>query len=441
MVTLIGTPPNIIIATFRAQMESVEPFRMFDFAYVGGLVAFTGVIYIILIGWRILPKREKGADTDDIMKISEYLTEVIIPENSKIKGEPISELKIGEGEDITFVALIRNGKNYPAPDSYTVLQEGDILVIEASTEDLQSFIESNKLKMAENVENVILDSRDVEIIEAVVQPGAYIEGKTSANLYFWNHYPVNLLGVAREGERLKTRLKNIRFRSGDVLLLQGKEDALYEILPRLGGLPLAERELKLDKPQRILEAFLIFLTAIIIAAIGILPVQISFLGAAIIMILANFISLEEAYRSIDWPVIILLGAMFPLSEALESTGGTDIIANYILNIAERVEIWMALGVVFVGTMILSNIINNAAAAVLMAPIALNIAEGLNMSPDPFLMGVAISASSAFLTPIGHQSNTLVMGPGGYKFSDYWKMGLPLAVIVILTAIPLLLFFW
>ncbi|MFW6007123.1 MAG: SLC13 family permease, partial [Halanaerobiales bacterium] len=416
---------------------------MFDFLPVGGPIVFIGVLFIILIGWRLLPRREGETSSEDMMGITNYLTELEIPEDSKLAGGCISDLEIEEGEEITIVDLIRRGKNYPVPDWSQTLKEGDILVIKADTEELKSFIDSNDLKMAESkdIDEARLSSRDVELLEVVVQPDSFLEGKTASSLSLRTRYGINLLGVAREDQDLRARLKNVIIKSGDVLLLQGKRETLYDIIPRMGCLPLAKRELQLEKPRKILEALTIFLLAIISAATGIIPVQISFLGAAVIYILTGFVSLEEAYDSIDWPVIVLLGSMFPLSKALEVTGGSQMIASIILNVAQDMAAWLALGIVFTGTMLLSNIINNAAATVLMAPIATSIAQGMGISADAFLMGVAVSASCAFLTPIGHQNNTLVMGPGGYKFSDFWKMGLPLSIIVVITAVPLLLWIW
>lgn len=442
LLTLIGTPPNIIIATFRSQAGIGESFRMFDFSLVGAPVIIAGVIFIISLGWRFIPRRKGETSAEEMMEITDYLTEIEIPEDSKIAGESMSELNF-EGEEITIVDLIREKRVYPVPDWSRILRPGDILVVKAEADDLKSFIDGNDLRLAEgrDVKEENLAARDVELLEVVVQPDSMLENRTVSGLRLRTRFGINLLGIAREDRDSQSRLKNTRIKSGDVLLLQGKKETLYDVVSRMGCLPLAKRELKLGQPRRITEALVIFLAAVIAAAAGLLPVQVSFLVAAVVMILADFISLEEAYSSIEWPVIVLLGSMFPLSEALESTGGSEIIASLVLNTARGLPPWMALGIVFVGTMVLSNIVNNAAAAVLMAPIAVNVAEGLAMSPDSFLMGVAISASCAFLTPLGHQNNTLVMGPGGYKFSDFWRMGLPLSIIVTVTAVPLLLLIW
>lgn len=443
LLTLIGTPPNIIIATFRAQTEKGLPFRMFDFLPVGGPVVVLGVAFIILIGWRLIPLREGKTSSEEMLEVTRYLTEVVVPEGSSAIGKKLSELKMEKEWEVTVADLIRGERDYPIPSWSRTLREGDILVVRAQAEGLESFIKTNDLKLSESrqTREPSLDSRNVELLEVVIRPNSYLEGKTVSRIYLRSRYGINLLGIARKDKELKSRLRDTVLRSGDVLLLQGKKDTLFDVVPEMGCLPLAKRELQLAKPQRMLEALAVFGGAIAASATGLIPVQVSFLGAAVILILAGFLTLEEAYSSIDWPVIILLAAMFPLSEALEVTGGSQLIARAVLNLSRGGASWVALSVIFVGTMLLSNIVNNAAAAVLMAPIALNVAEGLSISPDAFLMAVALSASCAFLTPLGHQNNTLILGPGGYKFSDYWRMGLPLSVIVTFTAIPLLLVVW
>ncbi len=441
LVTLIGTPPNIIIATFRGQ-EGMEPFRMFDFSPVGGVVAIAGLLFIIFLGWRFLPERKGEKSAGEEMEISHYITEVLVPDNSKSEGKRLSELEMDK-EEVLVVSLIRGDRKFPAPFPSRVLRSQDILVIKADAEDLQTFIDENNLELAESKEisPEVLGSDEIELMEAVVTPNSFLEGKTARQISLRNRYGVNLLALARQGRGPRGRISNVKIKAGDVLLLQGPRGVLHEVISSLGCLPLAERKLRLGQPRRIVTALLAFGLAIGAAAMGILPVQIAFLAAALFMLLAGFISPGDAYESIDWPVIILLGAMFPLSNALDVTGGTELLASYILNITVNFEPWVAILILFVGTMFLSDLVNNAAATVLMAPIALKIAAGLHVSPDPFLMAVAISASCAFLTPMGHQSNTLVMGPGGYRFSDYWRMGLPLEIIIVLTAVPLILFFW
>jgi di/tricarboxylate transporter len=272
-------------------------------------------------------------------------------------------------------------------------------------------------------------------------PRSKLIGRSAKDLNLRWRYGVNLLAGSRQGAWLRSRLNDIRFQASDVLLLQGGSDTLQEALADLGCLPLAERELRLGQPRRVFLSLAVFGTALGLAAFGVVPVQLAFVAAAVLMVMLGLLSLRGAYDAVDWPILILLGAMIPVGGALETTGGAALIADVLLGLAQALPAAAILAMVLISTMFLSDLVNNAAAAVLMAPIAIGVAQGLGTSADPFLMAVAIGASCAFLTPIGHQSNTLVMGPGGYKFSDYWRMGLPLEVIIVLTAVPLLLFFW
>jgi di/tricarboxylate transporter len=443
MTTLIGTPPNIVIATFREQ-TGPEPFRMFDFTPVGVGVAAAGILFIALIGWRLLPRRKGQASREEMFHIEDYIAEVRVPEGSKTAGRTLRDLETGTDGDVVVVGLVRGEHRLPAPSGFETLRTGDILIVEADSETLKNLVDDARLELVGGKDlsgEDALKSDEVSVAEAVVIPGSLIEGRTARNLYLRSRYGMNLLAVARQGQRMRERLSGIRFRAGDVLLLQGRTDALPETLSTLGCLPLAERGLRLGQPRRVVLSTAIFGSALVGSAIGVLPVQIAFVAAAVLMVVAGLLSLREAYDAIDWPVVVLLGAMIPVGLALETTGGAALIADAILQAGRQVPPTVVVAIVLVGTMCLSDAVNNAAAAVLMAPIAVGIARGLGTSADAFLMAVAIGASCAFLTPIGHQSNTLVLGPGGYKFGDYWRMGLPLQIIVLAVAIPLILWFW
>jgi di/tricarboxylate transporter len=442
MVTLIGTPPNIIVAAFRAEVAPA-PFRLFDFAPVGLGVAAAGVLFIALIGWRLIPRRKGQASREERFEIEDYLTEVRVPEDSKVVGKPLRELETVTEADVTVVGLVRGERRLSAPSGFELVQAGDILIVEADSDDLKELVDAAGLKLAESkpIGEEALGSDEVSVVEAVIMPDSIMEHKTARSLNLRHRYGVNLLAVARQGARLRAQLSRIQLRAGDVLLLQGQTETLAEVLPSLGCLPLAERGLKLGQPRRVLLAVGLFGAALGAAALGLLPVQLAFTGAAVVMVLAGLLNLREAYASIDWPILILLGAMIPVGQALENTGGAQLIADGILRLAGQMPPVVTVGVVLVGTMFLSDLVNNAAAAVLMAPISISVARGLGASADPFLMAVAVGASCAFLTPIGHQSNTLVMGPGGYRFGDYWRMGLPLEVLIVAVGLPLLLWFW
>ena len=442
LTTLIGTPPNIIIATFRAE-TGAQPFGMFDFTPVGLGVAAAGILFIILVGWRLVPQRKGQASREELFQIENYLTEVQIGEESEIVGRPLRDLHRVPDVDVVIVGLIRNNRRRPAPSSFEILRAGDILIVEANSEDLKELVDSLDLDLigSEKLDEEALQSREVGLIEAVVMSDSPMVGQTVRTLNLrWRH-GVNLLAVARQGSRLQTGLGRTRFQVGDVILLQGPLETLQETVSALGCLPLAERGLRLGRPRQLLLAGGIFGAAIVAAAVDLLPVQVAFIIAAVAMIMTNLLSLTEAYESVDWPIIVLLAAMIPVGEALEVSGGANLIAGQALAVAGQMPPLATLAIVLVATMFLSDLVNNAAAAVLMAPIAVTIAQGLGASVDPYLMCVAIGASCAFLTPIGHQSNTLVMGPGGYRFGDYWRMGLLLEVIVVAVALPLVAWFW
>lgn len=442
LMTLIGTPPNIIIALYRAEV-GLEPFKMFDFTPVGLGVAVLGVLFISIIGWRLLPVRKNQGEGDEFFAIEEYITEVLVPYGSKSEGKTIKEIIETSNAEVLVAGLVRRKLKYPVPSIYEVVTGGDILIVEADPENLQDLVESGGLELAATHRGgrELLGSEEVALVEAVVTTDSSLLGRTARDMNLRWRYGINLLGVARQGTSLWERLGSIKFRAGDVLLLQGRQGTLSESLPQLGCLPLAPRFLRLGQPRRVFLALIILVSAVLAASFNLVPIQIALVSAALAMVVTGIISLRQAYSSIELPIIILLGAMIPVGEALEVTGGAELIGRGLLFISQHLPPAGAMAVVMLVTVFLSNIINNAAAAVLVAPIALSMALTLGINPDPFLIGVAIAASSSFLTPIGHQSNILVMGPGGYLFGDYWKLGLPLTIIVLLTAVPLIMFFW
>jgi di/tricarboxylate transporter len=442
LTTLIGTPPNIIIATFRAQ-HGDGPFGMFDFTPVGGAVALAGVLFVALVGWRLIPQRKGQASREELFDVEDYMSELRVPDEAKVIGQTVREMEASTEGDVVVVGLIRGERRLPAPSGFETLRAGDVLVVKTDPEALKTLVEASGLELvgSKGLDADALGSDEVSVVEAVVARDAAIDGKTPRGLNLRWRYGLNLLGLSRQGERVQQRLKSIRIRAGDILLLQGRTDAIPDALTTLGLLPLAERGLRLGPPRRILLAVGLFGAALAAAATGLLPVQIAFVAAALLMVLTGLLSLREVYDSIDGPIIVLLGAMIPVGRALETTGGAQTIASGLLAMGTSLPPVATLALVLVGTMFLSDVINNAAAAVLMAPIAISVAAGLGASADPFLMAVAIGASCAFLTPIGHQSNTLVMGPGGYRFSDYWRMGLPLEILIAAVALPLLLRVW
>ncbi|MCL4263253.1 MAG: anion permease [Anaerolineae bacterium] len=442
MTTLIGTPPNIIASSFREQ-NGAPPFNMFDFTPVGLGVALTGLAFIVLVGWRLIPQRRSQSQTGVMFEIETYTTEVRLSPESKLIGKRLREINQGVNAQLTVVGLVRNGERMLAPSPQIVFQQNDILIISADTANLEKLINGTGLKLvgSEKITRADLESDEVSLIEAVIMPNSLMVGETAFSLNLRQQHDVNLLAIARQGVRLGARLDRIRFQVGDVLLLQSHTGAAKDVLATLGCLPLAARDLRIGQPRRLMLALIIFGGALLATTFGQVAVQVAFLGAVVAMLLARLLTLREAYDSVDWPIIVLLGAMIPLGVALETTGGAQLIAEGLLQITDALPPAVILVVMVVATMFLSDLVNNAAAVVVMAPIGISIADGLAVSVDPFLIAIALGASCAFLTPIGHQSNTLVMGPGGYRFGDYWRMGLLLEIIVVLVATPLILFFW
>jgi di/tricarboxylate transporter len=442
MTTLIGTPPNIIAASFREQAGG-EPFGMFDFTPVGGGILVAGLLFITLVGWRLIPRRSGEDSSESLFDIENYVTEVRISKDSKLDGKRLHEVDDFSKAEILIIGLVRGGERRMEPSAQTKLRADDILIVSADTENIKKLAGTSGLELvgSEMIKRKDLESDDVALMEAVIMPNSVMYGGTARSLDLRARYGVNLLAISRQGKRLKGRLDGICFQTGDVLLLQSHSQTLKKVAETLGCLPLAGRDLRFGDSRQMILALAIFISALTVAALGIIPVQVSFVAAVVLMIVAKLVTLQEAYDSVDWPIIILLGAMIPVGGALETTGGAQLIANSILHISNQISPTVSLIILLVATMFLSDLVNNAAAVVLMAPIGINVAQGLGVSIDPFLMAITIGASCAFLTPIGHQSNTLVMGPGGYKFSDYWRMGLLLEVIVAVVAIPLILVFW
>ena len=444
LITLIGTPPNIIVALYRGDAVGA-PFAMFDFTPVGATVALVGVAFVTLVGWRLIPaQRRARISAEELFDIENYVTEARVPEGSQAVGQSIRELEALTGElDAVVVGLIRNERRILGAMRQELVEVGDILVIEAGPGDIDKFLSTSGLDLVgtEEAPEDLLRSEDVALVEAVVPPRARIENRTVADLRLRARFGVNLLAVSRQGRPLRDRLRAVRIARGDVLLLQGIAERLPEVIVELGCLPLAERGLQVGKRPQAGLAVVIFATAIVSATVGLASIQVAFAAAAIAMVLLNIIAPREIYDSVDWPVIILVGALIPVGSALETTGATQVIAAAMLSFTTGQAPMLALAVLMIVTMLITNILNNAASALVMAPIGFGLAQELMVSPDPFLMAVAVGASSAFLTPIGHQNNTLILGPGGYHFGDYWRMGLPLQVIILAIAIPMILWVW
>ena len=443
MITLIGTPPNIVIAEFRNDALGA-PYEMFDFAPVGLTCAAVGVLFIATVGWRLIPAERREHDTaKELMDLEGYIAEVSVPQGSPAIGRKVGDLDdVAEEHESAIVGLVRRGRRKPGMARGEEIREGDVLVIEASPDGIDGLVGALKLAYARGKPHKnVLAGEDLSLLEVVVPEGARVVGRSALSLRLLARHSVTLLGVSRTGRRFTDRVRKLSIEAGDVLLLLGPTERLPEIAHWLGGLPLAERGLQVIRRKKAGLAVLVFGTAVALAASGVLYLPIALAGAVALMVLSGIVPLREIYESVEWPVILLLGSMIPIGAALESTGGTALIARGIVGLTVGFGPAVVLALLIVVTMTLSDVMNNTATAVIAAPIAVDIAARLGVSPEPFLMGVAVAASCAFLTPIGHKNNTLILGPGGYRFGDYWRMGLPLEILIVLIATPMILLVW
>jgi len=466
MITMIGTPPNIIVSIFREEHlkdltekavtdsavkdylvslgNPVGPLGMFDFSPVGGLVALLGVTFVALLGWRLIPRDAlKKAGTDEMFALNEYITEVRVPEDCKFVGMTLGEVEKETKEKLMIFGFIRKDGKVITPNRNNLVRSNARYLVKADPVDLKDIMDESGLRLVSDLRTRIdsLKGDDVKFAEVVVTPNSMLCDRTRAYLRRSTSNTVVLMAVARQGRPMRRRLGDIRFRIGDVLLLQGSEKQIKEHVAILRLLPLEERELRVGVFSKVSLAVAIFGIAIALSMFKIMPTTLSFLCAIIAYVFFGILPMRDLYRQIDWPVIVLLGAMIPVSSALQDTGLTEKIATLANHLTDSMPQWSILVILMVITMTLSDIINNAATALIMAPIGVGIALQMNASPDPFLMAVAVGASCAFLTPIGHQCNALVLGPGGYRFRDYWRMGLPLEVMIVAVSVPLILYFF
>ncbi|MBY6163026.1 anion permease [Mameliella alba] len=444
MVTLVGTPPNIVIAEIRRDQLG-ESFRMFDFAPVGGVIALVGIAFVALLGWRLVPKAKgKGALAEVRERAKDYVAELKVPTGSALAGKRLFEIyDTAEQNDVAILGLARDGTRRYGLQRNTMMEEGDAIVIEASPEALDEFRAALSLDFTDDDEKQRLGiaGEGLSIIEAVVPENARIAGRTARQLGLAKRQRTVLLGISREGRRISKEVRRTVVRPGDILLLLGPEGDETSVTDWLGVLPLADRGLVVTDFTKVWLAIGIFALAVTMAAIGWVYLPVALGVVVVAYVLTGVLSISDLYDHIEWPVVVLLGSMIPLGAALDEAGGTALIAQALVDLGSGWPAWVLLTLLMIVTMTLSDVLNNTATAVVAAPVGIQMANSLGVSPDPFLMAVAVAASCAFLTPIGHKNNTLILGPGGYTFGDYWRMGLPLEILVVAVAIPMILLVW
>ena len=465
MTTLIGTPPNLIVSGFRAQ-SGIGSFGMFDFTPVGLAVAVVGVAFVA-VAWRLVPVHKQQGAGD--FETAAYRTEVRVLPDSKAAGMTMNELEVVLDEaDALVFGVVRHDRHLTAPQAGRLVLAGDILIIDADVATLGQVLSELGLELEEAVkaepalqekekdpggvvkadasadekeDTKAPPSDEIGLMELAVLPMSAILGLSAKDMRLRMRYGLNLLAVSREGTRTKARLSSLTIKAGDLLLMQGSSEALAEFSADSGCVPLAERELQMPDKSKAVMASLIMALSVGAAAFGVLPAAIAFAIGVVATMVLRTVPLRAVYDAIDWPVVVLLGALIPVAGAMESTGTADLIARFLLDSVAQGNAIIALVLILVVTMFLSDLMNNAATAAVMCPIAIGTASALGVHVDPFLMAVAIGASCAFLTPIGHQNNTLILGPGGFRFSDYWRLGLPLELLVVVVSVPMLLWIW
>ncbi len=442
MITLIGTPPNIVIAQYRSQAMG-EPFGMFDFAPVGLAVALAGVAFIALVGWRLMPSREGASDFRAQLEGDSYVTELEVGEDSKSAGKQLRDLDpIADEQDVNLLGLERGGRRFSGFSRWQKIEVGDCLLVEGDPKAIEGFMGKADLKISgtENREGA-LSGGGLTLMEAIVPEGSRIAGRTAKGLGLLYREDVSLLGLARQGRRFRSKVREVPIRPGDVVLLLGAPGRLEAAAAELGVLPLEGRRTGVIQRKKAGLAIGLFGAAIALAVLGLVYLPIALAACVAAYAAMGLVGPTEVYEAVEWKVIVLLASLIPLGEALETTGGAALIASAIVTLTEGLPAWTVLLALMVVTMTLSDFLNNVATTLIAAPIGVGVANTLEVDPDPFLMGVAVAASCAFLTPIGHKNNTIIMGPGGYRFGDYWRMGLPLELLVLAISVPAILLVW
>jgi di/tricarboxylate transporter len=442
--TLIGTSPNIIVSRLREQILG-EPFGMFDFTPVGLGLSAAGVLFLVL-GYRLLPKdRQASPSLGEAIDIRDYVTEARVKEDSEIAGQTVSELRKQANQEVMVTAVVRDEQTAaPLPDMK--LQPNDIVLLQGEPAALERAVARSDLELegesrASRTEAKNEQNDEIGVIEAVIGPNSLLIGQAAGRMALHERFNVNLLAISRSGQRFTERLRDIELRSGDVIVLQGVLAHMPAQLRALGCLPLAARQLRLGSVRRGLIPIAVLLAAMVLAGTGTLSVGIAFFGAGVLTILLGSLTLREAYETVEWPILVMLGALIPVSEAIRTTGGSDVIAGALSGVAHALPAYGAVALMLLAAMMITPFLNNAATVLVMAPIAASFAQKLGYQPDAFLMAVAIGAACDFLTPIGHQCNTLVMGPGGYRFGDYARLGAPLSLLILLLGVPLIMIVW
>lgn len=442
MITLIGTPPNIVISEYRKDALGA-PFGMFDFTPVGLIVAVAGIAFVSLLGWRLLPKRDGAREQDEAFAKGRYIAELRIGDESLDEEKTVADLyPLADEHDVHILGLVRRGKRLMGFSARQEIRAGDFLVVEGDPKSIEAFMGQSAFEFSGSEKHTgNVTSGGLTLTEAIVPEGSRIDGRTARSLQLLYQHSVTLLGVSRSGRRFTDRVRLLPIKPGDVLLLLGAPERTAQAATWLGVLPLGGRETQVVQRSKAGLSIGIFLTAIGTAVLGWSSLPVALAAAVIAFVAVGLVSGREVYASVEWKVIVLLASLIPLAGSFEDLGGAELIATQILSATQGYPTWVSLFALMVVTMTLSDFLNNVATTLIAAPIALGLATATATNPDTWLMTVAIAASCAFLTPIGHKNNTIILGPGGYRFGDYWRIGLPLELLVLAVGLPAILLVW
>ena len=440
LMTQVGTSPNIVVSRLREEMTGTS-FTMFDFTPIGAILTVVGITFLLFFHWLVPSRTKQDHAIEDVVEIKNYTSEVAITGQSTLLERALSDLvKPGDGEVIATAVLRGGTRMAPFPD--LTLRLDDIVMLEGPSAAMDRIVSQGKLKLSgKPLTKEGQPDTHIISLEAIVSQDSSLAGLSAKELALSYTRGVNILAISRRGERLKERLGGLTLGVGDVLLLQGSRASLAALLQDFGLLPLAQREVMLGTRRRAFIPLLMLALAMATTAVGLAPVAVAFFAAALGMVVFRAIPLTDIYKAVDGPILVMLAALIPVSDSLRTSGGSDLIAGWLGAVAMNLPVWAALGLILVSAMAVTPFLNNAATVLVMAPIAASFATSLGFRPEAFLMAVAIGAGCDFLTPVGHQCNTLVFGPGGYKFSDYPRLGLPLSALIILVSVPALLFVW
>ncbi|MGI4801131.1 MAG: SLC13 family permease [Janthinobacterium lividum] len=440
LITVVGTPPNLLVASLRRQVTGA-PFGVFDFAAVGGLLAVAGVVFLA-VGWRLLPRDQRQDRDEESSLVGEsYTSEVAVPEGSPLVGRTIAALRAGADRDIAVSAIIREDYRRFVPRGDSEIAAGDVLVLNCEPDALQRLMERSGSLIVGGHGTAGLDPERIGVVEAVVSPGSELIGVSPGEIGLDDRYRVSLLAIGRRGGNLAARLRRTKLRAGDVLVLQGELDVMGPTLTALGCLTLAERRLRLGRQRQIALPALLMAGALALAAAGFLPLAVALLCAVALLVVLRVATMGEVYGSVAWPMVVLFGTLLPVSAALRRSGAADVLASHAATLLDGVPAAWSVVLTLVLALALTPLVNGAATVLMLGPVAAGLAARLGLSADPYLMAVAVGASCDFLTPTGSRGNILSLGLDRTAARPPWRLALSLTAVVAAVGVPAILFFW